>query len=184
MKAWMAALAAAGLWVMPCGAAFDDFDAESREEPAGASFGVALNTQDDVYGIVFGSGLWLRDTPVFGNYELDLFSSRIEDAWYSGFGLTLRLMPHTTVAPFAGGGGSYNLTLTEEQDGDFEPPPGKDEPLPDRGESYWAYHAEAGIRFWVPSVVQLVELCGRYTWSALDGDRDYWMVIVSTGTGF
>ena len=58
----------------------------------------------------------------------------------------------------------------------------EDNYLDDRGDSYWAGHAEAGFRYWMNNRVQLIELSVRYTWSSLDGDRDYWLAAISTGT--
>ena len=52
------------------------------------------------------------------------------------------------------------------------------------GKSYWGGHAEAGVRFWIPPPVQLLEVYGRYTWTSLQGERDYWLVGISTGVGF
>ncbi|GAF97353.1 unnamed protein product [marine sediment metagenome] len=151
------------------------FEREDHEEEAGESFAFLLNTEDDIYGISMGSGTWLKGSPVFGDYFLSLFSNRIEDAFYSAVGMTIRLMPHWTVAPFAGGGGSYNFSWASE--------PSDDDELPDRGASYWGAHVEAGVRVWSGGKVGLVELMGRYTWSSLSGDRDYWLIGLSTRPG-
>jgi hypothetical protein len=164
----------------------DDWDRESHEEDAGASCSFLFNSQDGVYGLALGSGTWWRGTPVFGDYSLLLFDNGIEDTWYGGAGLTIRLMPHTRVAPFIGGGGSYNHSFRSREDdsgsGVFVVP-GEDEPS-DRGDSYWAGHVEAGIRVWLSNRVRLLELMGRQTWTSLDGDRGYWLIGIGTGTGF
>jgi hypothetical protein len=88
--------------------------------------------------------------------------------------MTFRLMPHSRVAPFVGAGGSYNLSLRQT---DTDEPGG----LESRGNTYWGGHVEAGIRVWLRSPWRLLEIMGRYTWSSLDGDRDYWLVGISTG---
>ena len=158
-----------------------DFHGEDYEEPAGASFGVDFNPQDQVYGAEFGGGMWLKNTPVFGNYFVTLFNNGIEDAFYSGLGMTLRLMPHWSVAPFIGGGGSYNYSWSSRPTDDPQP---QNTELADRGASYWAYHTEAGVRLGLFSRIRLLEVSGRYTWSSLSGDRDYWLIGISTGVGY
>lgn len=165
----------------------DDWDREQYEEDAGSSFALLFNWRDDVYGIGFGAGTWLRDTPVFGDYFLSLLSSGIEDAWYGGVGMTIRLMPHAKVAPFVGAGGSYNHSLSGGRDdaAGTNTVAVSGEAIPtDRGESYWAWHAEAGVRVWLANRVGLIELMGRQTWSSLGSDRSYWLIGISTGTGF
>ena len=98
-------------------------------------------------------------------------------------------MPHWRFAPFAGGGGSYNYSLsnrnkTTQTPSTLAPPSDPNEPQ-DKGESYWGGHAEAGFRLWMANRVQLIELMGRYTWTSLEGDdRSYWTACISTGTGF
>lgn len=167
------------------------YEREDYEEESAASFQVVLNPDDGVYGVSFGAGTWLRGTPVFGDYFLGLFQSDIEDAWYSNVGMTIRVMPHWRVAPFIGAGGSYNYSWSGEVNASSEPQPaplGLTEEelaqLPDRGESYWGGHVEAGIRLHLPEPLYLFEAMGRYTWVSLDGDREYWLVGISTGTGF
>jgi hypothetical protein len=165
----------AAMVLTPVGGAMDFSDDQDNEEPAGASCSFQFNPQQDLYGVAIGCGAWIRDTPIFGDYFLDLFSDRIEDAAYSGLGMTIRLMPHGSVAPFVGGGASYNYSLANH---------GTNETTEIRGQSYWAGHAEAGIRFWIPNRIQLVELMGRYTWSASKTpDADYWLVSIGVGAG-
>jgi len=155
------------------------FEREDYEEDAGSTFGVLLNPDDGIYGLSAGAGTWLKGTPVFGDYFVRLFSNDIEDAVYSGLGMTLRLMPHWTFAPFVGGGGSYNYSFSDDSSDESE-----DEDLPDGGDSYWGGHAECGLRLWTSNRLGLLEVSGRYTWSSLDGERDYWLAVISTGTGF
>lgn len=166
------------------------YEREEYEEDAGASFQVIFNSEDDIYGIGFGAGTWLTGTPVFGDYFIGLFQSGLEDAWYSNIGMTLRIMPHWTVAPFVGGGGSYNHSF-ENGDNESDISTGSstltyngETIIPSRGDSYWGGHAEAGLRIWLPQPVQLIEVFGRYTWTSLQGEHDYWLVGISTGTGF
>ncbi len=160
------------------------FEREDYEEPAGASFAALLNPQDGIYGISMGDGTWLKGTPVLGEFFLAIFSNDIEDSFYSGAGMTFRIMPHWRVAPFVGGGGSYNYSFSQgsgDDDGQAAP---KDAGLPNRGDSYWGWHAEAGFRIWNLEKLGLFEIMFRYTWSSLEGgDRDYWLVGISTGPG-
>ena len=163
------------------GADWDDFKGEDYEEPAGGSFAALVGPSDDVYGIGFGYGMWLVNTPVFGDYGLSFFNNGREDSFYSGFGLTLRLMPHGRVAPFVGVGGSYNVAWSQH---DTNATSRADGPA-DRGDSYWAGYGEAGLRIWLPeSRLKLIEVMGRYTWPALEGDRQYWLIGLSTGLGW
>jgi hypothetical protein len=184
-KATGARLAVVALMVAGAGGAGaqDWFRGEDYEEEAGPSFAMHMNTSDNVYGIAFGHATWLRGAPVLGDYFLGLFPNRIEDSWYGSVGMTIRLMPRWTVAPFAGGGGSYNQSLSKSAT-ERDVWSREEEKLVDRGHSYWAGHVEAGVRIWLPPPVTLFELCARQTWSSLPGERDYWLLIVGTGTGF
>lgn len=170
-----------------CTAAIYDwsYDPEDLEEPAGPSIALHLNPDDQIYGISGGAGVWLRGTPVFGDYFISLFSNEIENAMYSGVGMTLRIMPHWRVAPFIGGGGSYNYSLSNDNPTGTAASPTQtnDEALLDRGTSYWGAHAEAGVRVWFENRLQLLELMVRFTSTSHDGDRDYWLVGISTGVG-
>jgi hypothetical protein len=160
------------------------FDPEPYEEPAGGSFAFLLNPDDQVYGISGGSGTWLRGTPIFGDYFISLFSNEIENAVYSGVGMTIRIMPHWQIAPFIGGGGSYNYSFSHGSttDSSVTTTVTTDE-WPDRGDSYWAAHAEAGVRVWFSNRLQLFEIMVRKNSTSLEGDRDYWLVGISTGVG-
>ncbi len=167
----------AGMWD-------DDYDREDYEEPAGASFAFLLNPADDIWGIGIGSGTWLVDTPIFGDYFVRLFYNGLEETTYSGIGMTLRIMPHWRVAPFVGAGGSYNYALNraeaDSEDGSLTV---HGDDYSEAGQSYWGGHAEAGLRIRFDSRLQLLELMGRYTWSSNEGDTDYWLVGISTGVG-
>ena len=176
--------AAAALLCVAAAAAADwmDFDGEAYEEPAGSSLAVLLNPRDEIYGIGMGWGMWLINTPVFADYAPTFFNNGIEDAFYGGFGLTLRLMPHWKVAPFVGAGGAYNWSWSHRNDA---PTGSQDSTEPsDRGESYWDGHVEAGLRIWRANRSGLFEVLGRYCRVSLQGGRDYWLVGISTGTGF
>jgi hypothetical protein len=161
----------------------DDYKREDYEEAAGATFMLQFNPSDRVYGMCFGDGTWLKNTPVFGDYGLDVLWNGIEGEWYAGVAMTMRLMPHWSAAPFVGVGGSYHYSSagggTNASSGATAGEP------EDRGNSYWAWHAEGGIRFWVPTRVRVVELMARYVMTNLGGDdRDYWIAGFATGTGF
>ena len=160
------------------------YDPEEDEEPAGGSFAVLLNFQDNIYGCSVGSGSWIRNTPIFGDFFLRLYSSGIEDTWYSGLGMTIRIMPHWRFAPFIGAGGSYDFSFTSQQEEYNNPFRTTQEELPDQGDSYWGGHVETGFRLWLANRIQLFELLGRYTWTSLTGDHDYWLIGLSTGLGY
>lgn len=182
-RAGRAAIAGALLLAgIPARADIWDFDGEAYEESAGSTFAVEFNPEDQIYGGGFGWGLWLKNTPVFGDYFLTFFSNGMEDASYGALGLTLRLMPHWKVAPFVGAGGSYNGSASNGG-ADEAAAAEEDEPA-DRGDSYWGGHVEAGVRVWLASRVRLLELRGRYTWSSLEDNRGYWLIGIGTGTGF
>lgn len=156
-----------------------DYDPSVHEEPAGANWAVLMNPADQIYGLTSGWGVWLRHTPVFGDYRFDFFNNGIEDAFYGGVGFTLRLMPHWSVAPFAGGGGSYNWAWSRQDEASLPTMPS------DRGQSYAAGYVDAGLRIQVPFYLRFVEFSSRYTWPSLEGpDRDYWLIAIGTGIGW
>jgi hypothetical protein len=156
-----------------------DFRGEDLEEPGGAGYAFIMSPGDGIYGLNTGWGVWIKNTPVFGDYFVSFFENGIEDAFYTGFGLTIRLMPHWRVAPFAGAGGSYNRSWATQTD-TVEPP---GQPA-DRGESYAAGHVEAGVRVALPNRARRVEISGRYTWTSLEGNRNYWLVGLGVGAGW
>jgi hypothetical protein len=126
-----------------------------------------------------GDGTWLKGTPVFADYQISLFSHGEEDSWYSGMGMTIRIMPHWRFAPFVGAGGSYNYSFKRREENLFFY---EENDIDDRGDSYWGSHAEAGFRLWMNNNIRLLEFSARYTWISLDGERDYWLAGISTGT--
>lgn len=177
---FLAAAAGVGAWE------YDPmtFDSEQYEEDAGPSFAVLLNPADEIYGIHFGWGTWLKKTPVFGDYSLSLFSNGIEDAFYAGIGMTLRLMPHWKAAPFVGVGGNFNYSLSGVEP-DLPEELRDPDDLEAKGDNYWGGYVESGVRIWLKkSKMGLFEIMGRYTWSSLAGDRDYWLVGISTGVAY
>jgi hypothetical protein len=183
--ALLLALAILGLTPPPAGASMWE-EQEEREVPAGTSFTFQFNPADEIYGISAGYGLYVVDTPFFGDYFLTLFNNELEQAFYTGLGMTVRVMPHWKVAPFVGGGGSYNFSLSSgNNDSSIVIDNGQatlEETNP-RGESYWGGHVETGVRFRFASRIQLLELSGRYTWSSAEGDVNYWLVGISVGAG-
>lgn len=147
---------------------------DDYEESADTTALFQFNPADGVYGVAVGPGIWLKNTPVMANYFATLFRNGIEESWYGGAGMTLRLMPHWRVAPFIGGGGSYNQTLSTRSDD-----AGKN--WPDQGESYWGGHVEGGVRIWLPWRYRLLEIMGRETWPSFSGGRDYWLIGIGMG---
>lgn len=161
-------------------AARAEFNREDYEESAGGSFSFLLNPEDDIYGMSFGDGTWLKGAPVFGDYQISLFSHGAEDSWYSAMAMTIRIMPRWRFAPFVGGGGSYNYSFKRQEENVLLY---EENTVDDRGDSYWGGHAEAGFRIWLNNRVRLLELSARYTWTDLDGERDYWLAGITTGAG-
>ena len=83
-------------------------------------------------------------------------------------GLTIRLMPRWQLAPFIGGGGSYNHSFSGSRtSGTLE--------LQAQGDSYYAGYAEGGLRWLTHDRRGYLELFGRQVSSSLSGDRDYWV---------
>jgi hypothetical protein len=156
---------------------WDDLDGESLEEPGGAWFAFEFGPMDSVYGVTGGDSTWIVDTPIMGDFYATTFYNNEEKAIYVGAGLSLRLMPRWKVAPFVGGGGSFNLSAFKTED---EERINRDGKKVNTGENYWAGHAESGVRFEVDS--GFYELMVRYTWSGSDlDDSDYWLFRVSRG---
>lgn len=168
---WTLCLLLPAAGIAPAGAS--GFDRESYEEPAGSSFSLFASPDDEIYGVGFGSGTWLKNAPVLGDYLLRMYYHGEERAYYSGIGMTLRLMPRWTYAPYVGGGGNYNYAFAhsgrayEQNDG--------------RGADYWSGHAEAGLRLWRPHRFQFFEVAFRQTWNA--GPRDYPLFFIGFGQG-
>ena len=180
MNRWLAFALFCLLTLLPGHPCFAfSLDADEIEEPGGEGFTVLLNPDAGVYGVSGNSATWIRGAPVFGDYFVALFWNDIEEAFYAGVGLTVRAMPRWRVAPFLGAGGSYNHSFTVAADED----PADENFLDSRGSSYWGGHVETGVRFGSEGVFQYLEVLLRYTWSTLDGDRDYWLLGVGSGSG-
>ena len=172
-------IALALLLSLPCRASIfdDDFDRDDHEEPAGSGFTLLLGPADGVYGFAFGQATRLKGTPITGDYFILGLSNEIEDAAYSGVGMTFRLMPSWTWSPFIGAGGGYNLSLSETGEESEDP-----DTVPHRGESYWAAHVEAGIRLTRSrGPYTLYEILLRYTRHPRDRDRDYTVIGITIG---
>lgn len=121
----------------------DRFDPAEYEEFGGTAFLVFGAPEQDLYGVGFSFASWLKGFPVLGDYQLRSFYHGRERAYYSGAGMTLRLMPRRpAIAPYLGAGGNYNHGLSD-QDGVVE------NAETSRGQSYWNAHVEAGVR-WQP----------------------------------
>ncbi len=155
-----------------------EYNREDYEETAGSSVSILFNTEDNIYGMSTGEGTWLKGTPIFGNYAISLVSNEAEDAWYSGVGMTLRIMPHWRFTPFVGAGGSYNYSFSRREENVLFY---EENTESDLGDSYWGGHAEAGFRLWTAEHRKMYEISAQYIWTSLD--REYWLVGISTGIG-
>ena len=163
----------------------DDFDGRDWEEPAGATCSVLVSPEGGVYGLAFGEGVWLKHTPIYGDFSLSIFKNDNADAIFSGIGMTIRVMPRWKLAPFVGGGGSFNYPFASSAGSQSGIPAETVATVATHGgRSYWGGHAEAGVRLWLDSTIQLVETFCRYTWSSDGPAADYWLVGVSTGVGW
>jgi len=93
--------------------------------------------------------------------------------------MTLRLMPRSSLAPYVGGGGSYNQILSSSNSGPDQYVNGVK-----MAESYWAGIAEAGLFIHV-SDRAFLELGGRYYWSSSKlEDADYWTGRIGYGFSY
>ena len=149
--------------------AFDDFDPSFYEEEAGLLFSVQANPGDGIYGVEFADGTWLVNTPIFGCLLANAFSNSRDDASHCGVGMIFRIMPHTDFAPFIGAGLTYNGFFAND---DEETVATDEEDQPK--DSFWAGHAEAGIRIWFSGREQFIEILARQTWNLDMEDMDYW----------
>jgi len=163
----------------------EDFDGRDWEEPAGVTCTALVSPEDGVYGVAFGEGVWLKHTPILGDFSISLFKNDNVGALLSGIGMTIRIMPRWKLAPFVGGGGSFNYSFSSSAGSQSGIPAETVVSVASHaGKSYWGGHAEAGIRLWLDSKIQLVEAFCRYTWSSDGPAADYLLVGVATGVGW
>ena len=136
-RAWRVALLVCGLGEAM---ARERFDPADYEEFGGTAFLVFGAPEQDLYGVGFSIGTWLKGFPILGDYQLCGFYNGEERTYFSGIGMTLRLMPRwAAIAPYVGAGGNYNHAWTDDPDP-------QDDADNDGAGSYWNAHAEAGIR--------------------------------------
>ena len=90
----------------------EDFDGRDWEEPAGVTCTALVSPEDGVYGVAFGEGVWLKHTPILGDFSISLFKNDNVGALLSGIGMTIRIMPRWKLAPFVGGVGSFAADST------------------------------------------------------------------------
>lgn len=154
------------------------YDVTDYEEDAGISIAGFYDPAGDVYGGGFESGVWLKGAPIFGELFGHWYANKLQDGNYYSVGMTLRLMPRWMVAPFIGGGGSYN-GLTSDRDRRLSADP--EYRRPDR--SYWKGHAEAGLRMWYGQA-QFIEGGYRYHWTATGSEFNYGWVSLEFGQLF
>jgi hypothetical protein len=180
---WAVCAAVLAVAAVGRGAEFWDDEEEDREEYAGAVATFLSNPADGIWGLSAGWGVWIKNTPVFGDYFASLFYNGLEDSTYAGIGMTVRLMPHWSVAPFVGAGGSYNPSLNGKSgDDEAAPAAGEGGAGGILGDSYWAGHVEAGLRVGHSKWRSFFEASGRYTWTTSDGDDPaYWLIGLTWG---
>jgi hypothetical protein len=146
---------------------WDTFHGEDYEEPSGSYWLIEGDPEGNGYGLGAGSGAWIKGSPVCADYFASFLWNRKEDGLYGVLGITLRIMPHWRIAPFIGGGGTYDAILSRELEITYTP--AEDEI---KGKTYWGGHAEAGLRIKVAE--GFCELLGRYTWPTSElEDADY-----------
>jgi hypothetical protein len=149
---------------------------EAKEEPAGSYVSVLAGPR--IGGVSVGSGTWLRDTWILGDYEASTYWQSEEEALFASLGLILRVMPRTDVAPFLGFGGAYNQTISGQESG-----------LEDgveitRGRSHFSVITEAGVR--IARDVGFWELSVRYAMlnvEAEGSDHLYGRIAYGVGLG-
>jgi hypothetical protein len=130
------------------------YNVEDYEEPGGMSFSIQGNSQDSICGISFEDATWLANTPLIGQFFLNTMWHDNIDATFGGVGMIFRIMPHWQLAPYVGGGASYNQLFSSDSEKQGDPP--EDEKI----KSTWAGHAEGGLRVWLRGKVHFVELYG------------------------
>jgi hypothetical protein len=147
---------------------WENYNVEDYEEAGGMSFSVQGNSDGSIYGMSFEDATWLANTPIIGQFFLNAMWHDEIDANFGGIGMIFRIMPHWQIAPYIGGGASYNQLFgdsAETRDNVRE-----DEKV----ESTWAAHAEGGVRVWLPGKIHFFEFYGRQTWSEVKAVGDYW----------
>lgn len=151
-------------------------DGAAYEEPAGMSFALFGEPGGDVYGGGFETGIWLRHTPILGEWFGHWFSNEVQQGNYYALGLTLRLMPRTAIAPFIGAGAAYNGLSGEHGNASLEVEP---------DDRYWTGHAEAGLRWgWGVGQAYFVEGTYRYHWADTTWPNDYGWISLEYGQRF
>ncbi len=149
------------------------YDVRDYEEDAGISISIVRDPGGDVYGGGFESGVWLVGAPLFGELFGHWLVNRLQDGNYYSVGMTIRLKPRTPVAPFVGGGGSYNGLTSNRSRGSSS-----NEFFRDPDSSYWKGHAEAGVRLWYGGGAQFIEGGYRRHWtdSGRSFNYDWWFL--------
>lgn len=158
--------------------AFEGFEGEDYEEPAGICLRVQANPVDNVYGLSFEDGTWLINTPVFGQYFLSSYRHGEADSYFGAIGMIFRLMPHSDVAPYVGAGASYNRPWGGSSSDNS---PQDDKPM---AESYWGVHSEGGVRIWTSGRAHFFELFGGHTLNTSESRLSYWSVGFAYGQGW
>jgi len=154
------------------------YDVRHYEESAGLSVAGFYGESGDIYGGGFESGAWLTGTPVFGELFGHWFSHKKEAGNYYAVGMSLRILPRWTVAPFAGGGAAYNRLLSEQAVDQRADPARSPE------SSYWTAFADAGLRIWINDQRTFLEGTYRYHWSNLDTHKTYGWISLEFGQRF
>ena len=147
---------------------------EAMEEPAGSYVSVLAGPR--VGGISLGSGTWLRDTWILGDYEASTYWQSGEEALFASLGMILRVMPRWEVAPFAGVGGAYNQSISG-------PITGVENGVEiTRGRSHWSVIGEAGVR--ITREVGFWEISGRHAMlNVEDEDSAHFYGRIAYGVG-
>ncbi len=166
--------------VLSAGVGAQAYDVRDYEEDAGISLVGFRDPDGDVYGGGFESGVWLKGTPVFGEMFGHWLANRLQNGNYYSVGMSLRIMPPSAIAPFAGGGGSYNGLTSHRSDRWRDDPEQREA---DR--SYWQGHAEGGLRIWYgPQRARFVEGTYRYHWSSKGSPFNYGWISIELGQRF
>lgn len=152
------------------------FEAEDYEEPAGLCFAVHANPSRGDWQFGFEDGTWLINTPIMGQAFLGAMRLHMTESWYGGIGMTLRLMPRWTFAPFAGAGGGYYHAWSSNESPDQPSDPDRNGPR-----SFWGGIAETGVRVGFPDRRHFVDATIRYMWNSSDHRLNHGTVGVAYG---